>query len=58
MPKKLLDAHRDLDSAVDACYRKAPFKTELERLEYLFGMYKELTKDLFTGEKKGRKKKG
>jgi hypothetical protein len=55
MPKKLLDAHRDLDSAVDACYRKTPFKTELERLEYLFGMYKELTKDLFTGEKRNKK---
>jgi hypothetical protein len=44
MPKDLLDAHRKLDSAVDACYRKAAFKTELERLEYLFGMYKELVK--------------
>ena len=38
MPKELLDAHRKLDSAVDACYRKATFKTELERLEYLFGV--------------------
>ena len=26
MPKKLLDAHRELDSAVDACYRKTPSK--------------------------------
>ena len=56
MPKKLLDAHRELDAAVDACYRKAAFKTELERLEHLFGMYKELTKDLFTKEKKKIKK--
>jgi hypothetical protein len=54
MPKKLHDAHRKLDSAVDACYRKAAFKTELERLEYLFGMYKELVKG---AEEKGRKKK-
>ena len=58
MPKKLLDAHHKLDAAVDACYRKTPFKTELERLEYLFGMYKELTKTLFTeGKKKGKGKK-
>ena len=55
MPKKLLDAHRELDAAVDACYRKTSFKTELERLEYLFGMYKELTKDLFSKEKKATK---
>lgn len=55
MPKPLLDAHRSLDAAVDASYRKTPFKNELERLEYLFGMYKELTKDLFT---EGKKKKG
>jgi hypothetical protein len=41
-------------AAVDSCYRKAAFKTELERLEYLFGMYKELVKG--AGEKKGRKK--
>ncbi len=45
MPKVLLDAHRKLDAAVDACYRKAAFKTELERLEFLFGMYKELVKN-------------
>ncbi len=52
MPKVLFDAHRKLDSAVDACYRKAAFKTELERLEFLFGMYKELVKG--EGKKKGK----
>ena len=39
MPKELLKAHRELDEAVDTCYRRAPFKTELERLEYLFELY-------------------
>ena len=39
MPKELLKAHRELDEAVDACYRRSPFKTELERLEYLFELY-------------------
>jgi hypothetical protein len=55
MPKPLLDAHRTLDAAVDACYRKAPFKSELERLEFLFAMYKELTRNLFT---EGRRRRG
>ena len=39
MPKELHKAHRELDEAVDACYRRSPFKTELERLEYLFELY-------------------
>jgi hypothetical protein len=39
MPKELLKAHRELDEAVDACYRRAAFKSELERLEYLFELY-------------------
>ncbi len=53
----LLDAHKKLDAAEDVGYRKAPFKSELERLEFLFGMYKELTKDLFTADKKKKKEK-
>jgi hypothetical protein len=40
MPKPLLDAHTDLDTAVDACYRKKTFKSELERLEFLFALYR------------------
>jgi len=40
MPKELLEAHHTLDRAVDACYGKRSFKTEPERLEFLFGMYK------------------
>ncbi|MGC8774186.1 MAG: type IIL restriction-modification enzyme MmeI [Chlorobaculum sp.] len=39
MPKELLKAHRELDEVVDACYRRAAFKSELERLEYLFELY-------------------
>jgi hypothetical protein len=39
MPKELHKAHRELDEAVDACYRRSPFKSELERLEYLFELY-------------------
>ncbi len=39
MPKELLTAHRELDDAADACYRRAPFANELERLEFLFQLY-------------------
>ena len=40
MPKALLDAHHALDRAVDRCYGTRTFKTESERLEFLFELYK------------------
>ena len=43
MPKNLLDAHKALDRAVDACYGTRKFTSEPERLEFLFERYKELT---------------
>ncbi|MFA4956145.1 MAG: DNA methyltransferase [Candidatus Methanoperedens sp.] len=43
MPKELVDAHRKLDAAVDHCYRKTSFNSDLERIQYLFELYKELT---------------
>ena len=43
MPADLLKAHKALDKAVDACYGVKGFKTEPERLEFLFERYKELT---------------
>ncbi|MGE0887211.1 MAG: type IIL restriction-modification enzyme MmeI [Blastocatellales bacterium] len=46
MPKRLLTAHQALDAAVDACYRAASFKTELERLEFLFALYRKYTEPL------------
>lgn len=46
MPKKLLDAHRALDAAVDLCYRPVAFKTELERLKFLFDLYRQYTEPL------------
>lgn len=45
MPKELLKAHNKLDKAVDKCYRGKKFNTELERLEFLFEMYDNLTRD-------------
>tara|TARA_Y100000590_G_scaffold470630_1_gene667168 strand:+ start:2110 stop:4761 length:2652 start_codon:yes stop_codon:yes gene_type:complete len=44
MPEDLRHAHRDLDLAIDRCYRSHPFKSDEDRLEYLFKMYEEMTK--------------
>lgn len=57
MPKDLTDAHKEIDDAVDQCYRKEKFKTELERLEFLFGLYKEYTSPLNFTETKKKKRK-
>lgn len=58
MPKGLLQAHQELDTAIEQCYRLQPFKNDTERLEYLFKMYEEmLQKDtLFAKQKKTRKR--
>jgi hypothetical protein len=58
MPKELLDAHRAVDAAVDACYGKRSFLTELDRLKFLFGLYREYTDPLSQlAEKETRKAK-
>ena len=54
MPAALAKAHRDLDAAVDKCYRKEPFRSELERVEFLFGLYERYTAALTAGAE-GRK---
>jgi hypothetical protein len=46
MPDVLLKAHRSLDRAVDAAYRRQPFDTERTRVEFLFGLYRQLTAPL------------
>jgi hypothetical protein len=51
MPPALVKAHKALDAAVDKCYRKAPFKSELERVEYLFELYEKYTSGLTAGAK-------
>lgn len=43
MPAVLLKAHQTLDKAVDAAYGKTNFKTEAERVAFLFGFYQALT---------------
>jgi hypothetical protein len=42
MPSDLRKAHRTLDVAVDKLYRAAPFGSDRERVEHLFGLYEKL----------------
>lgn len=58
MPKSLLQAHQELDKAIEQCYRLQPFTSDTERLEYLFKQYEiMLEKDtLFAKGKKTKKK--
>ena len=44
MPEGLRKAHHALDTAIERCYRSKPFENDEERLEYLFKMYEEMTK--------------
>jgi len=57
MPADLLKAHHDLDRAVDACYGKKSFKSEPERLEFLFELYKKYIDAQPVVIKKSRKKR-
>lgn len=41
MPKNLLQAHQELDKLVDRSYRKQPFQSEMERIQFLFNLYQE-----------------
>ena len=57
MPKGLLQAHQELDTAIEQCYRLQPFKNDTERLEYLFKQYEKMVEadTLFDKQKKKRK---
>jgi hypothetical protein len=58
MLKELLDAHRSNDEAIDSCYGSRRFKTDLERLEFLFDLYRQYTDPLTQiAEKETRKAK-
>ena len=46
MPPELVKAHQALDRAVDAAYGKTSFKTEAERVAFLFERYQQLTTPL------------
>jgi hypothetical protein len=57
MPANLFKAHRDLDQAVDRCYRSAAFESERQRLEFLFGLYAKYTTPLI-GKAKRKSARG
>jgi len=42
MPGGLRKAHAALDAAVDRLYRPAPFGSDRDRVEHLFGLYEKL----------------
>jgi hypothetical protein len=46
MPPELVKAHQNLDRAVDAAYGKTAFKSEAERVAFLFERYQQLTAPL------------
>jgi hypothetical protein len=52
MPPDLVKAHQQLDKAVDLCYRPQAFVSELARIEFLFGLYEQITAPMFKVEKK------
>jgi hypothetical protein len=58
MPPELVKAHQALDRAVDAAYGKTNFKTEAERVAFLFERYQQLTAPLALSEKVVKSQKG
>lgn len=56
MPADLRRAHRALDLAVDRLYRPAPFASDRDRVEHLFGRYEALVNPLDTAGVKANKR--
>jgi hypothetical protein len=54
MPPHLRKAHEALDRAVDRCYRKEPFTSERQRVEFLFALYEKLAAPLVAAAKPSR----
>ena len=52
MPPSLVKAHKELDKAVDLCYRPHMFADEMKRIEYLFTLYKNYIEPLMKNKKK------
>ncbi len=56
MPGDLRRAHHALDLAVDRLYRPAPFASDRDRVEHLFGRYEALVNPLATAGVKANKR--
>jgi hypothetical protein len=52
IPPPLSRAHRDLDRAVDRCYRPKAFASDRERVEFLFSLYERIVAPLLPKESK------
>lgn len=57
MPPALLKAHQKLDAAVDRAYGKTGFKSDAERVAFLFQRYQALT-SLLPGTARKPKRRG
>ena len=57
MPPALVEAHQTLDRAVDAAYGKRTFKSDAERVAFLFERYQQLTSLLPVAPKKSARKR-
>ena len=55
MPANLRKAHAALDKAVDRLYRRAPFESDRDRVEHLFGLYEKLVNPLSDAEKQNKR---
>lgn len=52
MPPALSKAHAELDRAAEKCYRSDPFRSDRERVEFLFSLYEKLTAPLLPAKPK------
>jgi hypothetical protein len=57
MPPDLVKAHQTLDKALDTAYGKIGFKTEAERVAFLFDRYQQLSSPLAVVKKNQKKVK-
>lgn len=63
MPEGLRQAHKNLDLAIEKCYRDKPFENDEERLAHLFKLYEQMIEEektkgtLFAAEPKPKKSK-
>ncbi|QZD88087.1 class I SAM-dependent DNA methyltransferase [Qipengyuania psychrotolerans] len=55
MPANLRKAHAALDTAVDRLYRRAPFESDRDRVEHLFGLYEKLVNPLSDAPKQNKR---
>ena len=56
MPPPLVKAHKALDRAVDRCYRREPFTSDRQRVEFLFALYEKLTTPLIAAAAKKKRR--